>query len=1046
MNVAGFSVRQPLLVNLFAIVVVATAAVVLDDINRESYPIVRTGWATVVTRFPGASPEEVERLVTAPVEDVVADVDGVALVASYSSEGLSRILVQFDPALDDVTGPLATIASEVARMRELPSQAESPIVRERIVRFVTLSVALRTDVEGERGTAMLQAAARHFERSLRRVDGVAEVETIGTATRQLRIDVDPTRLRNASLSLGQVARVVVDRSNNLSAGIVDDGERARIVRGTLAANNVDRLRDVVVRPDPAAGGAVRLRHVAEVSEGYPATGVAARVDGQRAIVLNIHREGGADSIQINEAVREAIERERSSLPDGVTVSAFRDASHEVSRTMDVLAQNAIFGLFLVFVTLFFFMGARNATMAALGLPVALAGGLVVMHAMGVTLNLLSLASLILCLGMVVDDAIVLIENIYRHIEEGKPRRQAAIDGTKEVIWPVVSATATTCAAFLPLLLMTGVLGEFFAIIPKVVVAVLVASLIEALFILPSHMAEFGAARAKRDKDVGDGRLARFGKRFSERYHVVLKWCLGHRKTTIGVAYLIFAVLVGLAAATKDVVLLTEGDVDVIDVRIRMPADASVHATDRVLDEVETRLEALRTDDVETISVTRGRSRNDFGLIEEDFVAMATISLIPLSQRSSNHAGRDLLTRASTEFDDIVGPLELTVLEYEFGPPVGAPVSIRLAGDDAERVGALAEEVRQELEGLPGVRNIQNSASADKRELQVEVDEGRAALHGLTPARIHTWLRLAFAEAPIASTLERNEHVDIVLTLDANAHGVDEMSALTLMTPEGGEVTLGDVATVREGRLPTHIRRNDRRRGVHVTAQVDGTTTSQAANRALAERLEPLIAANPDIAIMQRGEYEETNNSIRSLILAFILAIGVIYSILAAQFRSVLQPLVILSAIPLSLIGVAIGFFVTGAPVGLIALIGVVGLIGIVVNDSLVLVDFINQRRRQGMAIDDAIVAACRLRLRPIVATSVTTVLGILPLALSGADAPMLSPMASAIAWGLTASTLLTLLVVPCLYGVTDGFAEAAERRLGPLWRRVRGVEDELVES
>jgi len=1028
-NPARFSVRQPLLVNLFAIVLVAGGAFVVSDMSRESYPSAATGWVRVTTVLPGAGPEEVERLVTAPLEDVIAELEGVEKVVSLSSEGLSFIRVELDAAAGGA-GTVADISDEVAAFRELPPEAEAPEVREEVVRVPTLTVAVRGDV----APSVLQATGRHLERRLRRAPGIAEVEVAGLAERQLRVAVDPERLHAAGLSLSQVSASVAGRADNLAAGTTDDGERQRIVRGVLEANTVQRLADIVVQPDPA-GGAVHLRHVAEISDGYAVDGIAARVDGAPAVILSLHRQAASDAVRVNERVRTILDDERRSLADGVTVATFNDGSRQVLRTTETLYESALLGLFLVFGVLGLFMGPRNAAMAALGLPVALAGGALVMHLFGITINMLSLGALILCIGLVVDDAIVLIENIFRHFEEGAPRRRAAIEGTREVMWPVLSATVTTCVAFLPLLMMTGVLGEFFGIIPKVVVAVLVGSLIEALFILPSHMAELGGRRRS-------ARIRELGARITTRFDAILGWALRRRKTTIAVAYLVFGALLAAALTTKDVVLITEGDVDVFDVRVRMPADSSVHATDRVLAEVERRLIALRTDDVEAIWTTRGLSRDRLRAIEEDYVGLATVALVPVDERSDSRAGRELMARATSSFDDLVGPRQISVVEHELGPPVGAPVTIRLAGDDPARLSALSEVVVRELGRVPGVRSIDNSEIGEKRELRVDVDEGRAALHGLTAAAVGGYLRLAFSDAPVATTLVDNERVEVVVGLDAPAHTPDEMRALTMLSPTSTEIALGDVAEIVEERRPNHIRRNDRRRGVRISAHVDESTTSQAANRRVAAMLAPLREANPDIAFILAGEYEETNESLRSLIFAFVLAVLLMFSVLAAQFRSLTQPFVVLAAIPLSLIGVTIGFFVSGAPIGLIALVGAVGLSGIVVNDSLVLVDFVNRFRAEGHSLEEAVKLGARLRLRPIVATSVTTIAGILPLALAGDDAPLLSPMAIAIAWGLTTATILTLIVVPCLYCSSESTAAAFSERLGPLWRRITGADDE----
>jgi multidrug efflux pump subunit AcrB len=1039
-NPARLSTDQPILTNLLALVLVVAGAAAISGMTRETYPVVSTGWVRIQTLLPGATPDDVERLVTVPIEDAVAELDGVKRVTSFSGESFSTVRVELLAGLDDPSAVLASIATEVHGLRDLPPTAELPVVREERVRLPALKVALVGDVE----PVVLQTIGRRLHRELTRIQGMGEIESIGLARRQLDVRVDPDRLRATGVSLEQVIAQIETRSRDLAAGRVDDGARQWIVRGLIRTETAQALGDIVVRPGPM-GSAVRLRHVARILDTFDESAIDAFVDGQTAILFDLYRRQGSDVIDLNRRTRELVAREGRDLPDGLRLIAFDDASMEVARTTGVLYQNALFGLALIFCTLSLFMGPRNSIVAAaLGIPVALGAAAVLIEAMDVSINVLSLGALILCLGLVVDDTIVFVENIYRHLESGKSRLEATLDATREVMWPVISATLTTCAAFLPMLVMTGILGEFFAIFPKVVVAVLAASLFEALFILPSHMAHFGGVpRPREDSRFSElsARVRALGATLSARYERALSACLRRDRATLGLAYLLFGGLLALALATKEVVILTEGDVNAFDVLIEMPADSSNQATETVLREVERRLERLRTPDVEAIWATRGRSRTEFRPVEEDYVAMATVTLVPQEVRSSKRAGRDLLAQASRAFDDLVGPVEVQVVENKFGPPVGAPVQVRIAGNDPLRLATLAAEVEAELRKIDGVTAVDNTLAGTKRELLVTIDEGRAALRGLTAPQIGRWLRFALSDAPVANVLVDNERVDLIARLDTRASTPEALEDLMIAYGDDTPILLGDVASVHEGRRVSQIERNDRRRGVRVSAEIDESVTAGEVNREARRRLGSLVQANSDFDFEFAGEYRETSRSIRSLFIAFGIGVLVIYSILAAQFRDLLQPLVVITTIPLSLIGVIIGFFLSGAPVGLVALIGVVGLAGIVVNDSLILVDFINQRRRGGVPTDEAIVEACKVRMRPIVATSVTTIIGILPLAVAGSEAPLMSPMAGAIAWGLTASTALTLVVVPCAYRVSTRVEAVLASLLGPLWRRMSGDHD-----
>lgn len=1037
-SLARFAVRQPVLVNLVAITMVITGGVVLSNMTREVYPSVPIGGASVITYMPGASAEEIEQLVTAPIEDELADIEDVDVMTSTSRDGVSFIWVEMDASVEDTGRKVLEITNEVNRVTNLPEGAEPPVVHEAAVRIPTIAVTVR----GGSSEAVLRSVARELEDRLGRVDGVATVNTSGIRDRQLQVDVDPDRLQAYGLPLSAVVDALRGRGNNVPAGQMESGRRSRMVRGMTQTSTAEEIENVVIRPS-AEGGSLRVRDVAEVHEGYERARTLARVDGEPGIVFILLKDDQADSLRISHDVRELIAELRAGAPPGVTIDVFGDTAHWVRGTLETLYYNAAMGLALVLAILWLFIGFRNGLMAALGIPVAIAGGVVVMHVLGITINLISLMALILSLGIIVDDAIIIVENVFRHVEEGTPRAKAAVVGTMEVFWPVVSSTATTCCAFLPLLMMTGVLGEFFSIIPKVIAAALIASLVEAFFILPSHLSEFGALPKDKTKDKVPGWSARMGARAEARFTRLLRWALRHRILVVGGTYALCVGLIATAVSVKSVTLFSDGDVEAFDVRVRMPTDASPRETDRVLREIEGRILALGNENIEAVVSTRGFTRTRTWRITGDHVGMVNVYMRPRSERDRQEAGTVLMEEVAHLFDDIVGPVSLEVVKFEDGPPRGAPVAIRIVGNDLDQLAEISEQVQTELRQVRGTRDVGDDFELGKQELRVNIDEERAALHGLSPAAITGWLATAFGTVPVATTREGDEEVDIVVRLrEDTRRDAERLAELSLVTPSGATVALRDVATIELGRGLGSIRRRDRRRVITVTAElIEGAGVESAdANAALAERIAPLIAANPTVRFEFGGEYEETQESLDSLFLAFLVAALLIYTILATQFRSFLQPLVVMTAIPLSMIGVSIGFLVSSEAVGLIGLIGVVGLAGIVVNDSLVLVDFINKRRDAGMPLETAIVTAAKLRLRPIFLTSVTTIAGLAPLALGiGGRSELLGPMATAISWGLTFSTILILVIVPCLYSSLDDFSSGLRRRLDPLIRVATGV-------
>jgi multidrug efflux pump subunit AcrB len=1036
MSIPAFAVRQPVLVNLVALSMVIVGALVLRTMHRESLPTMPTGWGSVTTAYAGASPEEIEQLITIPVENAVGDVDKIDEIWSTSKEGVSYVSFKFDSDVEDVTTAIMEVSNEVNRIDDLPVDAERPVVREFKVDFPTLAVAVR----GEVPEVVLRQVGKDLADRIDRVPGVSGTWRNGIRDREYRVDVDPDRLAAYQLPLTAVSQALRLRAANVPAGTTKGEGDARLVRGMTRVGSVSELANVVIRPDPR-GGSVRVGDVAEVRNTFSAGKYSGRVNAEPAIVLTVRKEEQADSVRISEDVRALVEKLEPTLPPGVKIDLFGDAAAAVEHSLGMLYANAAVGLLLVLLVLWVAVGARNATMAAIGLPVALAGAIIAMDVMGITINMMSLLALILCLGVVVDDAIIIIENIYRHMEEGMPRRKAAIIGTQEVFWPVVASTLTSWAAFLPLLLMEGVLGDFFAIIPKVVVAALTASLIEAMFVLPSHMADFGrlspqSRRETRAAGPPQTRLQRAGARLLDGYERLLRWSLEHRATVVFATYGLFALMVGIAFYAKDIILLTEGDPDMFDVRVRMPTDASKEETEALLAKLDARILELESPDVEATVAVRGMTRTDMGISTGDHMGMVSVFVVPATERSHVHAGRDLVTKVSGLYDEVVGPARLEVVEVRPGPPRGAPVAVRIRGNDHERLVELGERVLDEVRRTPGTRNSNLDYELGKQELQIKVDEQRAALHGLTPEMVSAWLRSAFGATPVATLQEGDDEIDIVVQLREEViRDPSRIASLQLIAPNGDEIAIQDIADVTHGRGPGAIRRYQQKRLVSVLSGIDDrVTNSGEVNSRLKRKLSTLEAANPDVRFEYGGQFEETKESLDSLFKAFVIAMLLIYTILATQFQSFSQPLVVMAAIPLSLIGVSGGFLLSPKPIGLIALVGVVGLTGIVVNDSLVLVDFINKRRSRGMPLDEAIVESGRLRLRPIFLTSITTIAGLFPLSLATDSLPHLAPMAQVIVYGLTLSTLLTLVLVPCLYRLDVDAAKRATRLFSPITR------------
>lgn len=1010
MSIPAFSVRQPVLVNLLAIVVVITGLLLYAGMTREAWPEVGVDAAWVRSVYPGASPAEMESLFSRPIEEAARKVDDVRHVWSTSAESYSFVWIEMEPDVADPGRVVLDVQTEVSRLRELPDDAEPPSVGRAQAVYPAMTIAV---LGGGADEHELRTVARRLRERIERLPRVDEVWEAGVRPRQVRVEVDPVALESRNVALAQVAAALAARDRDVPGGVVPVGPREVAIRALGAYETVGQVADVVVRPSPA-GDHLRVRDVAAVVDGFMDAETGARVDGQPGVVLTVRKQADADTTLLSEDVHRELAAFAPTLPAGFQVKVFGDARHLVERGIDTVENNGLFGLLLVLATLWLFLGARNALMVAVGMPVAILGGIVIMHLLGISINQISLFSLILCLGLIVDDAIVVIENAHRYHEQGHSRIISAYLGAREVFWPVISTVLTTVAAFLPLLLMTGMLGRFFAIIPKVVVAALLASLFECLLILPSHFAEF--APDKEPRVPGNWITRQLRRLYAATFPAVLR----HRYLSVLLVFSASAGLVWHALATRDVVLFGAEDAELVDVRVELPEDASLAETERVCRRIETLARALPAAEVDAVVTQWGWTRAEGWTDRGRHFGLVTVFLKPPNERERHSA--DIIAALRDQVAGVPGPVRAEVLPVLWRPPTGKPIAVRVVGDDPPRTAALAREVEAVVRGLPGTRDVTSDYSEGKAELQIRVDPARAALAGLTPGDVNAWIRTAYGGLPVTHFRTPDEEFDVILRLREDARDDPTgVAALRLRTPLGGTVRLGDVTDLVPARGPSKIERRDGKRVVTVTANIDeATTTTQGVNEQARAALAPLVAANPDVTLEFGGEFEETQESLDSLLVAFNVALLVILTILGAQFRSFVQPLVVMFAIPLSFIGVVTGFLVSGLPMDIIGLIGVVGLSGIAVNDSLILVDFINNRRRFGQPRDAAIREAGQERLRPILLTTVTTVGGLLPLAIGlGGKAERLAPMATAIVWGLSFATVFTLYVIPCLYAIAD---------------------------
>ena len=1013
MTIGEFSVRQPVLVNLFFIAVIIVGVATFFSMPAEMLPNVSMDEAVVVVFYPGVSPEEMETLVTKPLEEEIETVEDVEHIASVSGESRTIIDVRFEPGLSDeeFDQRILDLRSAVDNARgEIPDDAGDPeVIPIKLGEVIPIvSIALGGPVSD----TVLREVADDLREGILDVPYVNAVDVVGTREREVRVAVDADRLEAYGLPLGLVVGSLASRNLNVPAGTIELGNSEYLVRTLGEFESIEEIENHVITSD-GFGRQIRIGDVAAVRDTLEERLTLSRLDGERSVTLWATKERQGSVVNIVRDIRDVVAAFDERVTEPISFEIRNDTSIEVRDTLTILQRNALFGVILVSLTLFLFIGMRNSILAVIGIPFSFFAAFILMNAADITVNTISLFSLVLVLGMLVDDAIIVIENIYRHMEEGMSPKEAAILGTKEVSAPVTAAVLTTVAAFLPLLLMTGTWGKFMSVIPKTVTFALLASLVEALFILPSHMSDFARVAGRQNKChptfLG----------LTRRYERLLRKALERRYLTLGIVFLMAFVAIGLLF-TLDITIFEEEDVDAIEIRAQLPIGTKIEITDRAARRLEEMLFALPEGEVEAVVTRVGFMIANYRGQLATHNMQLDVDLVDkeLRERTDAEIMDDLRERMS----EVPGLMSLSLTRPQQGPPSGKPVEVRVKGEDPAVLERIALQMQEALEQYPGVVEVDDDLTPGKSELRVEVLRDRASLYGLTVADIASAVRTGF-EGTEATKYRGSgdDEIDVIVQFEEEDRAdLDDLRHMMIVTPASGNVPLDNVATLSVAQAPAELNRRDGERIVTVTADVEEGTTSTEVNRFLMSEFADVSERFPGYRLDFGGEFQETQESFMSLLMAFGVAILLIYLILGTEFQSFIQPLIIMFTVPFAFIGVIVGLVVMGYPFTLNAGVAIVALAGVVVNDSIVLIDFIKRAREDGVGRWESVVQGGCMRLRPILLTSITTILGVLPLALGwGGVSVTWGPMAASLAWGLGFATVLTLFVIPSIFSIVD---------------------------
>ncbi|MBI2346715.1 MAG: efflux RND transporter permease subunit [Deltaproteobacteria bacterium] len=1030
MSLIALALRQRRLLNVVALFFLVTGAVAAFRMPREVFPNVTMDIVIVRADYPGAAAAQIEQLIIAPIEKELRTVADIKETASVATEDFALTIVEIEPNAPDKRRTVREIQRAIDRITDLPADLpHRPTVRELQTRNNPIIEIALTGLSDE---AELQQWAKALETRILDLDDVAGVNRRGWRDRQIWVEVDPVALRNYDLSLAAISAQLARHNVEIPGGLVTSGTTDLVLRTSGRLQTPDDVGAVVVRTTEE-GRPIPLGSIANIHWDVAEATTLQRVGGAKAIVLVVTKRAGGDAIRLTDSIRHTTEDFAAVAPASLRVSYLNDFSFFLRRRLKVLAWNGTIGLGLVLACILAFLSFRTAAGAALGLPVAALGALAAMWWFGATINMITLFGMIMVVGMLVDEDLVIAENIHRYLELHADPTVAVARGTQEIMRSVVATVFTTIAAFLPLLFLAGIIGKFTRWIPLVVIITLSCSLLEALIILPSHLHDLcllirgGRLTATRDW--------RWFIALRAAYLRALKRVLPHRYIVAGSGTVLLAAALVAALKVIPFTLFPARGLEIFFVRADAPMGTPLSETERRYEILEQRVrnffaEPSARGELDNFAAQIGISQND----PEDpatrrgsHVGQIAIYLTPPAKRDRSLEA--IVGELRPRLTDTPGFTRITVDRVRPGPPVGKPIAIKIRGPDFAVLEQLAGRLKDALAGLSGVTDIMDDYEPGKIEVAIEPDATAAARAGVQVADIGRAVRAAF-EGEIATRIRTvDEEHDVLVRLPIGLRSTAAtLERVPVPNSMGRLIPLGHVARYQDRPGPITIKHLDGQRAITVLADVDEEiTTATAVSRHIRPIVGVIEGEHPRYTVTFGGEVESTRESLASLKIALLLAALLILGILVTTLDSYGDAGVVLTTIPLGLVGVVAGFWLMGHAFSFMALMGMVGLAGIVVDSAIILIDFIRRRQREGVILHDAIMESAQIRFRPIVLVTLTTVLGIVASAFGiGGTDPFIQPMALAMNWGLTFSTVFNLFWVPCLVMIV----EDVKRRLG----------------
>ena len=1026
MNIGKFSVKRPVTIAMAALVLILFGVVSFTRMSIDLMPKMELPIMAVMTNYDGAGPEEVEERVTKPLESSMASISGMSGITSISSAGNSVVMIMFDYGtnLDSATNDVRD-ALEFAKMI-LPEEAQDITILKLDINsmpIITLGVNGDRSLEDVKKIVEDKVAPR-----LERIEGVASVDVSGGREQQVTITADPYKLSAYGLNTGTITQIVMSENANHPGGYITQGSQEILVRTLGQYESVEHLADTQV--SLPTGGTVRLGDVVDIQVGLSDEESIVTMNGEKVISLSIQKESDGNTVDVDREVQKALVELDEELYEDINISVVYSSADMINQSVDNVVSNLFLAVVIAMLVIFIFLGNfRSTIIIGVAIPLSIISTFVMMYFGDYTLNLVTLAALALSVGMVVDNSTVVLENIYRHRSMGKNKYQAAVEGTQEVVSAVTASTLTTVAVYLPFVFVGGMTEQIIIPFALTICFSLAASLLVSVTVVPMMSSKLLVMHEYNETNRPKG-IARFQIWFNGKFDKFINWyqgvlvaALNHKKTTL------IAVSIALAAScalvpTLGAELFPSQDAGQVSVSITMPSNTVLEETQKVANEVEYIIEKIPEVDLVMNSVGGSSSMTGGGSSS----ASLTVVLVPMDER--DRSSRDVAQELQEKVNHFPGAtVKVNAMDMMSMSSGSGAISVQIKGNNSDELEQLAGQIERIMEGVDGAINIENSVADTDEELNIIINRDRAAYYNVSASTVYQTVSLALNSSTISKYRGGEEELNMVLQYPKEmTTSLEHLENLMIASNTGGQIPLSEIASIEHGFGQKTITRQDQSRVGTVSCDVYGRDLGSVNTDIMNQVNQLPIPAG--CSINSGGDIESMRDVFSDLFLAIGMAMILVYMVMACQFESLWNPLLIMASVPVMFIGVFIGLFLTGQRISMMSLLGIVMLEGIVVNNAIVLIDYIQQLREKGLCKRESVVEAGKTRMRPILVTTLTTVLAMIPMLLaSGEGSEVWKPMAATVIFGLSCSTIISLLVIPLLYEKFESLPRKIRRKI-----------------